>query len=74
MEAVSLFFHEDTITCQQCKKRRMVRIVNTKYRSWHEVPPGWRVADSYPPGDDGLYFICSDKCMRALSEKEGTDE
>ena len=32
------------------------------------VPHGWIVFDRYPPGDDGLGFACSVKCLRKFQD------
>lgn len=53
----------DEIYCELCGKRETVNVMVVRDsgdhdRSWFDVPSGWRIADSYPPGDMGVLFIC----------------
>ena len=59
---------EEDIQCFYCKhpapQTVKVYIQHEGDRHWFYTPPeGWFVADSYPPGDDGLRWACSIGCM-----------
>jgi hypothetical protein len=53
--------HIETIECAECGATGDAKEIVVKGESWTLVPSGWLVADTYPPGDDGLQFLC-DRC------------
>lgn len=70
--------YSEEICCEFCDRRETVNVVVIPdvpgsddplcdhHRDWFELPAGWRTADSYPPGDMGLLFICPS----CLTEKQ----
>ena len=62
---------QTTIECCQCKKKAEVQLllVWNEWISCSQVPKGWFVTDSYPPGDDGLRFACSIICVQRYVEE-----
>ena len=62
-----VFTDVGTEECFYCKKKFSAicyQQTSGDERWFYELPSGWYVADSYPPGDDGLYFACSVECMK----------
>ena len=60
-----------TIECCQCKKKAQVKAA-LLYGDWifcNQVPAGWLVTDTYPPGDDGIRFACSVSCAQKYVEE-----
>jgi hypothetical protein len=59
------------ISCCQCEKKAEVPtiLVWNEWISCSQVPPGWYVTDTYPPGDDGLRFACSISCVQKYVEE-----
>lgn len=51
---------DQTIRCDICGRIAEIKSIRVdhSHRDWHEVPPGWKVADTLP-GYDGLRFACS---------------
>jgi hypothetical protein len=64
------------VNCEVCGVRTTVSVFRSEYndRDWiREMPDGWLVADTFPPGDSGLQFVCSLSCALKQSnlEREG---
>lgn len=62
------------IECGHCHKTATVEtlwfgIPGSYTRTWTGLPPGWAVADTYPPGDEGLSYACSLLCGALYSAR-----
>ena len=59
----------EKISCSVCKRSAVVGMRSYAGFEWYAVPDGWLVSDTYPPGDEGLQFWCSE-CQAELSIQE----
>jgi hypothetical protein len=60
---------QEMIKCSECGATAHVTVINAKGREWYELAPGWKAADTYPPGDDGIQFACP-ACLPEVAEGE----
>lgn len=59
--------YTDVIKCVTCGGSTGANYYVSPDDKWfYELVSGWLVADTYPPGDDGLQFACCLECLRRI--------
>lgn len=56
----------ETIRCAHCHREASCLMLTNSKEWYKNLPQGWLVTDTYPPGDMGLMFACSEDCAREL--------
>lgn len=59
---------KDNIECEVCKKKEMVDSVAGPW--YCSLPAGWYYTDSYPPGDMGILYCCSEECVEKFNNMD----
>jgi hypothetical protein len=60
----------EAIKCVGCGSGTWATFIEGTGRDWMMTPTGWFVADTYPPGDNGLQYACSIECARKREQDE----
>lgn len=58
----------ELLECRVCKVQVGAITASPNGRTWLQAPEGWYVADTYPPGDNGLQYVCSLECLEKLND------
>lgn len=64
-------WHIESIDCYGCKKEMTVVAMDARA---YKAPHGWFAIDTFPPGDGGIYWACSEKCVEIYYKKELANE
>jgi hypothetical protein len=64
------WLRRELIECANCGIGADATFIEGTGRNWMITPTGWFVADTYPPGDDGLQYVCSIECARKREQDE----
>jgi hypothetical protein len=65
---------QEMIKCSVCGETAHTNMTNVNGREWYELPEGWKAADTFPPGDDGLQFACHGCCLAQARTASATPD